>query len=1032
MIFLIDIEVKILSDRKVEIPYRRFGGTQGDTGYRVKFDVSNIHDENNIYRIEWFGAADSFTQTIPLVVTDGMVMCSVPKEISKAGGTAVAYLIEESVSDSVVAERICTYPIRLYFNNKPTGDNSVVVGEYERNVTDMYLAMVNAKTSLDRKATVVEKELEEAKEKYQNAANQLEGIQNVVGVRYDTAQELTDEQKAQARGNIGAAAQFGLTDEALEFIENEETGIPYLRIKTGTVFSNPQKSGALDVGLGNGLKESDTGNLVEVDENIVATKKDLNDHNVDTTAHNDIREVIQGLSDRIKALHDCDDTTLDQTKEIVAYIKANKSLIENVTTSKVNVSDIIDNLTTSVSNKPLSAKQGVMLKSLIDDIVSNYATKDDLKNIKIPDVNTFNYKKYDVPIVYINGDFDSIDEKSDIIKCDYSYENKGVTKTGYCTAKWQGSSSLNYPKKNFTIKFYNDADCTSKDKFEAKTGWGNEYKYCFKADWIDFSHSRNVVAAELWGSVVKSRKDVNTNGTISNILNQVPNGGAIDGFPIFLVINGEWQGIYNWNIPKDDWTLGMGKGVGQKEVILCASGNNSANFAKDAVIGTNFDLEYATDEKDADGNQKSETVTAIQNSLNNLIRLVKNSDGSNIDTEIAKYLDIQSAIDYFIFTVLTDNYDGILKNYLLGSYDYETEGGYGKWFFGAYDLDAVFGMTIDGKPTAEGLAYRPFTYGQAGVVASTHKLFNLLWTYKKEDVIARYRELLKNQMSLANVTTKFCNYMSKIPLIAYDEDAKMWTGILNTSTNNLTQIITWYENRLEVLNRDMLGDVNGETWAKIGSFTLTPQEVTVTSGQTEIPITLEFLDKIAVYHNDTKVSSDSYSIDTTNKKLILNGYSVADGDTIKIQNELNEVSASNVYTGTNQIARLGMKNNLKEFELFVDFPVSSDNIAIDGGAYNYQHRMFQIYTGSAISTTANTFTLKGIRDKGRWTFKINKDTTSNIKGAGYKKAIPEHDSERVFDANIFGKPVTNVRVTTSPTTAVFPQGTTFTLYGVEE
>ena len=55
--------------------------------------------------------------------------------------------------------------------------------------------------------------------------------------------------------------------------------------------------------------------------------------------------------------------------EIVAYIKSNKSLIDSITTGKVNVSDIVDNLTTNVSGKPLSAAQGVKLKALIDAIV---------------------------------------------------------------------------------------------------------------------------------------------------------------------------------------------------------------------------------------------------------------------------------------------------------------------------------------------------------------------------------------------------------------------------------------------------------------------------------------------------------------------------------------------------------------------------------------------------------------------------------------------------------------------------------------
>lgn len=92
-------------------------------------------------------------------------------------------------------------------------------------------------------------------------------------------------------------------------------------------------------------------------------------HNTNTDAHNDIRLLILGLSSRLDALANSDDTTLDQMAEVVAYIKANRDLIEQITTGKVSVADIVDNLTTNVSNKPLSASQGVALKKLIDAIV---------------------------------------------------------------------------------------------------------------------------------------------------------------------------------------------------------------------------------------------------------------------------------------------------------------------------------------------------------------------------------------------------------------------------------------------------------------------------------------------------------------------------------------------------------------------------------------------------------------------------------------------------------------------------------------
>ena len=97
-------------------------------------------------------------------------------------------------------------------------------------------------------------------------------------------------------------------------------------------------------------------------------KNTVSTHNTNTTAHADIRDLITGLTTRLNTLANSDDTTLDQMSEIVAYIKNNKSIIDGVTTNKVNVADIVNNLTTNVTNKPLSAAQGVVIQKLINDL----------------------------------------------------------------------------------------------------------------------------------------------------------------------------------------------------------------------------------------------------------------------------------------------------------------------------------------------------------------------------------------------------------------------------------------------------------------------------------------------------------------------------------------------------------------------------------------------------------------------------------------------------------------------------------------
>lgn len=110
-------------------------------------------------------------------------------------------------------------------------------------------------------------------------------------------------------------------------------------------------------------------------------------------------KILYGYIQTIQTLLSSNDTDLDTIQEIVTYIKNNKSVIDNFSTSKVNVSDIVDDLLSSVSGKPLSAKQGYLLKGYIDNIISGVtvvkeaekATKDsDGNNIKNTYIKTIN------------------------------------------------------------------------------------------------------------------------------------------------------------------------------------------------------------------------------------------------------------------------------------------------------------------------------------------------------------------------------------------------------------------------------------------------------------------------------------------------------------------------------------------------------------------------------------------------------------------------------------------------------------------
>ena len=376
----------------------------------------------------------------------------------------------------------------------------------------------------------------------------------------------------------------------------------------------------------------------------------------------------------------------------------------------------------------------------------------------------FPYESYNLPLLKLTGSMKGI-SKENKVKLAYAYGEL----TGNCTLKWQGASSLAYDKKNFTITF--DEKRTIVEK------WGAQKKYCLKANYIDFSHCRNIVAAKLWGQAVRTRPKRNEK------LYDLPNGGAIDGFPIMVAINDEYQGIYTLNIPKDKWMCGMTDGA--KECILTAETHaKGTQFAEEAKVDkTDFEMEYVPDESNTQW---------VKDSVNTLIRAVMNFSGTtaaDVESALSPYLDLDSAVDYFIITsmfALTDNLD---KNYILMTFDGV------KWAFSEYDLDTAFGNCWNGK-----VYYNPDTVTTLKGFAGSHKLMGILYNCYRAKIKSRYASLRKNVLSEGNVQTVVSNFLVDIPKGLLDHEVVLWPKIPGTNTNNMSQIINWY--RLKCIAMD--------------------------------------------------------------------------------------------------------------------------------------------------------------------------------------------------------------------------------------
>lgn len=389
----------------------------------------------------------------------------------------------------------------------------------------------------------------------------------------------------------------------------------------------------------------------------------------------------------------------------------------------------------------------------------------------------------DIPMVFITG---NIPETKDYVEGELEYVSKGTKFHAYTYIKLQGNSSLQYDKKNFTVNLYSDESCSVALNKEFKN-WGAHNNFVLKADYIDITHARNVVCANLWSKVVQSRPDYDD---LPEELKESPNNGAIDGFPIKVYINGYYEGLYNWTIPKCDWQFGMAKN-NPNHAVLGAEVNdngdetlmyNPCNFSAywDGVDGDYWSVEVG---------DSNETVTDSFNAIVDAIEYLYATDDV---TALESVLDIQSAIDYFIFQDVIFGIDGLAKNMLIATYDIT------KWYLSAYDMDSTFDLYWDGSIMDWFDAWMTDGYDN-----QYSQLLLVIWDYYWDRMVERYWELRQTVLSEASIISAFEAYIGQYGDDLYIQDTVPYPDIPSATTNNLTHLRYFIADRLWFLDNNV-------------------------------------------------------------------------------------------------------------------------------------------------------------------------------------------------------------------------------------
>lgn len=362
-----------------------------------------------------------------------------------------------------------------------------------------------------------------------------------------------------------------------------------------------------------------------------------------------------------------------------------------------------------------------------------------------------------LPKLYFEGDLDKLNKKSDAQKIKISYISNDINFDGYASIKLQGASSLNFKKKNYNIKFYEDKYLNN--ELNIDFGWGSQYKYCLKANWIDKTHSRNIVTANIFADIQKE----------FNLFNDSPNNGMIDGFPIEIYLNNSFLGIYTLNIPKDEWLFDMDNNNPNNLIFSANTWEKTVSFY-DKANYIDWEIEV--------GEQNKENL----DKLNRLIDFVMYSSDEDFKKDINDYFNLDSLLNYYIMVETSHLIDNTSKNLLLITYDGNI------WYTSLYDLDTSWGTYWNGIDLVN--------YSETNIL-----LENNLWKRVKDnftdELVERYFYLRGSILTKGNIMNEFYSFYNLIPEDSFNNELKKWGFIPGYE---LKQIEEFLDIKLPVLD----------------------------------------------------------------------------------------------------------------------------------------------------------------------------------------------------------------------------------------
>lgn len=393
-----------------------------------------------------------------------------------------------------------------------------------------------------------------------------------------------------------------------------------------------------------------------------------------------------------------------------------------------------------------------------DEVIQNYIASE--TNIdKQEKLYKFCHDISDIPALYFYGDLTNMTGDNAVnLRVKYVSPNADLYGNSFdfpsCPTTWQGTSSLQYNLKNYSI-YLKDEDGVDYYYTPFENGI-EEHIYTYKENYMESSNCHNLGLARFANDCLFTTKN-----PAQKLNNNIRN--SINGFPVLLYINGEFIDIGCFNLDRYSTnSLGMDT----SKFPNCMSYEINANSDTTAgafnkwtlATGLSEDQYYKNDFR-ARYPLSRANGTDTFDELKRLVNWVSDASDDLFKEQIDQYFNKEYLIRYYLLVMVFQLVDSLGKNLMLSTWDGNI------WYPQPYDLDTGIGLDNSGY-----LIYDTDCEIESGYWnTSQSQLWTKVQRVFEDDIKAEYAKLRQDKFTIDNIMKYLYNEVgSKISPVLYN------------------------------------------------------------------------------------------------------------------------------------------------------------------------------------------------------------------------------------------------------------------------